>query len=142
MPGSEIFAPFIGMIVLTFIVWTYMYHRRIGYIRSQRIHPEKLKTREDAAELLRGEVSYASNNLKNLFELPVLFYALCLFLFVTDSVDGVYVIMAWAFFVLRVVHSVIHCTINRVMLRFYVYAASALTLWAMLGRVVLEMLRG
>ena len=132
--------PFIGMMALTFVVWTYMYYRRIGYMRRERIHPEKLKSREEATALLTGDVTYAANNLKNLFELPVLFYALCLFLFVTESVDNVYVIAAWTFFVLRVLHSLVHCTFNRVLLRFYIYAASALALWFMLGRVILAAL--
>ena len=43
-----------------------------------------------------------------------------------------------AFFLLRVLHSIVHCTINRVMLRFQIYALSSLALWFMLGRVVID----
>ena len=97
-------------------------------------------TPDKAAELLPEAVNYPAYNLKNLFELPVLFYGLCLFLYVTDGVDTGYVIAAWVFFAFRVVHSFVHCTSNIVMLRFYLYSAGALALWFMLGRAVVDSL--
>jgi hypothetical protein len=87
--------------------------------------------------LLPDAVNYPANNFKNLFELPVLFYGLCLFLHVTGSVDKGYVIAAWLFLAFRVLHSIVHCTSNIVMLRFYLYLAAALALWFMLGRAVI-----
>ncbi len=78
-----------------------------------------------------------ANNLKNLFELPVLFYALVLLLLQTGQVDSVYTLCAFGFFVTRVVHSAIHCTYNRVMHRFSVYCISSLFLWAMVVRAAL-----
>ncbi len=62
--------------------------------------------------ILPASVNHASNNLKNLFELPVVFYALCAVLLVSQSVDAVYLYCAWAFVGLRVLHSLIHCTVN------------------------------
>jgi hypothetical protein len=64
----------------------------------------------------------------NLFELPVLFYALCLALYVTEQVDGVYLGLAWAFVVLRALHSAIQLFYNRVMHRFLAYFAGGLVL--------------
>ena len=76
-------------------------------------------------------MSNPSDNLKNLFELPVLFYALVLYLFVTDQVDATYVTSAWVFVVFRVLHSAVHCTFNLVLLRFWLYFISAAALWFM-----------
>ncbi len=135
--GSEIFLPFIGMLSLTFVVWVLLYVRRIGYMKQHRIDPQDLTTPEKGKALLAESVNYPAHNLANLFELPVIFYALCLYLYVTGSVDGVYLAVAWAFFGLRVMHSIVHCTFNRVIVRFWLYAAAALALWFMLGRVVL-----
>ena len=87
-------------------------------------------------ELLPDSINYAAFNLRNLAELPVAFYALCLMLYVTDQVDAVYVAAAWAFFVFRALHSVVHCTFNRVIVRFGLYMLSALALWFMLARAV------
>ena len=109
------------MLVLTFLVWVHMYVRRIAYIRAQRIHPQKFTSPDARDTLLQGEVSYPAYNFRNLLELPVVFYAVCIYLYVTGTVDAMHVYAAWWFFAFRIVHSAIHCTINRVVWRFYVY---------------------
>ena len=134
MQGSEIFAPFFGMLLLTFAVWVLMYIRRIAFLLKNNISAQRLTTPEKLAQIIPDEISYPSYNLKNLFELPVVFYSLCLYLFVTENVDAVFVTAAWAFFGFRLIHSANHCTRNIVMLRFLAYMAAALTLWFMLLR--------
>jgi hypothetical protein len=99
-------------------------------------------TPDKAVGLLPDTVNYPAYNFKNLFELPVLFYGLCLYLYVSQSVDTVYLIAAWLFFVLRVAHSFEHCTSNVVMRRFYFYAAGALALWFMLGKAIVDLFVG
>lgn len=133
-----ILQPMIGMMLLTAIVWFYMYAKRIPAMKSARVPVQTYTIPEKVAELLPASVNYAAYNLKNLFELPVLFYGLCLMLYVTETVDTFYVVAAWAFLVFRVLHSIVHCTINIVMLRFYLYAAGALVLWFMLARAALD----
>ena len=89
--------------------------------------------------MIPGTVSLASHNLKNLFELPVIFYAVCLYLFVSDSVDGIYLAAAWWFFAFRVVHSLIHCSYNKVEHRFAAYMLAAIGLWVMVIRSALSL---
>lgn len=140
MNGNDIFLPFAGMLALTFVVWLYMYVLRLRYIIANRIDSQKLRTPQAAAELLPESVNYPASNLRNLCELPVVFYALCLMLYATGEVDAVYVGAAWLFFAFRVLHSLVHCTFNRVILRFGLYMLSALTLWFMLGRAVVGLI--
>ena len=137
MQGKEIFAPFIGMMILTFVVWVFMYVRRISFLHRNKVYTQKLTTPERLAEIIPEQINYPSYNLKNLFELPVVFYALCLYLFVTASVDETFVIAAWTFLGLRILHSANHCTVNNVMLRFLAYMAAALALWFMVLRAAL-----
>ena len=134
MQNTDIFGPFIGMLLLTFVVWVVMYVRRITFMVKNNIHAQRLSTPERGAEIIPEEVSHASNNLKNLFEVPVIFYALCLYLYVAGQVDEIYLVMAWVFLGLRVVHSLIQCTVNIVMLRFVAYLVSSIALWFMLVR--------
>ena len=136
--SQAILAPFLAMMLLTALVWVYMYSRRLGYIKANRIRPQDLATPEMAAKLLPEAVTLPANNVRNLLELPVVFYALCLYLYVTGSVDGVHVVSAWMFVALRAVHSAVHCTVNIVVLRFASYFAAALVLWIMLARVLLR----
>jgi hypothetical protein len=135
--GAAIFGPFFGMLLLTFVVWVYLYVRRLAFIKANRIDAQQLTTPVRGEQIIPEKVSYPSYNFRNLFELPVVFYVLCLFLYVTQVVDEVYVIAAWGFFGLRVLHSLIHCTINIVMLRFIAYMAGALTLWFMVARAAI-----
>ncbi|MBT8103634.1 MAG: MAPEG family protein [Gammaproteobacteria bacterium] len=136
MNNELILQPMLGMMVLTAIVWFVMYTKRIPAMQKARMPVQTYTTPDKAAELLPDSVNYSAYNLKNLFELPVVFYALCLLLYVTQAVDMTYVIAAWLFFGFRVLHSFVHCTSNVVILRFYLYLAAALALWFMLGRAV------
>lgn len=138
MQGQEIFGPFFAMMLVTFVVWLLLYKRRVGYLRSHRVHPQKVKTREKVAEIIPDEVQYPAHNFSNLLELPLLFYLLCLYLFVTGNVDTPYVIGGWVYVALRALHSVIQCTTNIVMRRFAVYMASSVVLWLMIGRAAIE----
>jgi hypothetical protein len=131
-----IFAPFIAMMILTLVVWVYMYSRRIPFITGSRLRPDQL-TPLEFARLSPPAVSNPSDNLKNLFEIPTLFYALILYLFVTHRVDSVYLIAAWVFVGFRALHSVVHCTVNIVVLRFWLYAVSTASLWFMAGRAAI-----
>jgi hypothetical protein len=128
-----IFAPFLTTMLLTLIVWIYMYSKRIPLIQKSQIDPNTL-TAAELARISPPAVSNPSDNLKNLFELPTLFYGLVLYLFVTGKVDETYLIAAWVFAGFRILHSAVHCTVNIVLLRFSLYCISALALWFMLLR--------
>lgn len=133
MNQTAIFAPFLTTMLLTLIVWFYMYSKRIPMIQRSKIDPNKL-TAAELARISPPAVSNPSDNLKNLFELPTLFFGLVLYLFVTSHVDKTYLIAAWVFAAFRILHSAVHCTINIVILRFWLYCISALALWFMVVR--------
>jgi hypothetical protein len=137
MKQTAIFGPFFATMLLTLLVWVYMYVRRISFIRRSGLTPEELAVPGALAARSPAAVSNPSDNLKNLFEIPVLFYALALYLFVTAQVDAVHVGAAWVFVAFRTLHSAVHCTINLVMLRFYLYLVATLAVWFMLARAVL-----
>jgi hypothetical protein len=137
MKQTAIFGPFFATMLLTLVVWVFMYVRRIRFITSLDVGPEELAIPGRLAELSPASVSNPSDNLKNLFEMPVLFYALALCLFVTGQVDATYVGAGWLFVAFRVLHSAVHCTFNHVMLRFYLYLFSSLALFFLLGRAAL-----
>jgi len=137
MNPSAIFGPFFAVLLLTLIVWIYMYVRRIHFLQSRGIEPGQISTPEALARLTPPGVATPSDNLKNLFELPVVFYALCLYLFATNQVDAFYVGAAWIFAVFRALHSAVHCSFNHIMTRFSVYMIASLALWTMLARAAI-----
>jgi hypothetical protein len=133
MDQTDIILPFVGTMLLTMVVWVYMYARRIPFIMRGKLTSQQL-TPIEFARLSPPEVANPSDNLKNLFELPTIFYAVVLYLLAVSQVDGLYLGAAWIFFAFRVLHSVVHCTFNFVPLRFWLYAISALALWFMVAR--------
>lgn len=138
MTQDAIFGPFFATLFLTFLVWVYMYIRRIHFITSRKLRPQDLTAPGALAQISPPSVFNPSDNLKNLFEIPVLFYALVLYLFITKQVDSIYVNAAWIFVVFRVLHSVVHCTFNLIMLRFYFYLFATIAVWFMASRAALS----
>src|SRR6266446_5438447 len=112
MNQTAIFGPFFATVFLTLLVWVYMYIRRIRFITSNKLSPKELVVPGALARLSPPRVANPSDNLKNLFEIPVLFYALALYLFVTNQVDAIYVYAAWIFVAFRTLHCIVHCTFN------------------------------
>jgi hypothetical protein len=139
MKQSAIFAPFFSMMFLTLVVWFYMYSRRIPFIQKSKMNPNLL-TPAELARISPPAVANPSDNLKNLLELPTLFYALALYLYITNNADSGYLVAAWIFVGFRILHSAVHCTINIVILRFWLYLISTLALWFMVIRAAMSAL--
>jgi hypothetical protein len=139
VPRHLILYPVLGMVVLTIGVWLALYRARIGEMREKRIRPQVLASRASAAQLTR---TGPADNFSNLFEVPVLFYVLAVLLYAADNVGMLYLVLAWAFVALRVAHSVIHITYNRVIHRFLVYVAGASVVWVMWAVFAVELFAG
>ncbi len=137
MNQATIFSPVFTMILLTLVVWAYMYSKRIPFIRRNHLSADQL-TPTEFTRLSPPEISNSSDNLKNLFEVPVLFYVLAIYLYTTNQVDNAHLTAAWIFVVFRVLHSAVHCTINIVMLRFCLYFISTLSIWFIACRAALH----
>jgi hypothetical protein len=135
---EPILLPCAAMVALTAVVWVRMYVDRIGEMHARRIHPQSLSTQAAAHERLQN--TQAADNFRNLFEMPVLFYALCISLAITGLGDHPFVAGAWAYVALRVMHSFIHTGYNRVMHRFTVYVISSALLFLLWGAFALRLL--
>lgn len=138
--NHAIFLPGLAMAALTFVVWWAMYFQRIGQMKRERIHPQAVATSIQAAARLTE--SNRADNFRNLFELPVLFYFALTVAHLSGQVNAATLALAWLFVALRVMHSAIHCTYNKVMHRFYAYLAGGLALWALWGVLGYGLLRG
>ncbi|MBW3550256.1 MAG: MAPEG family protein [Proteobacteria bacterium] len=140
MNPTAIFLPALAMAVLTFFVWWRMYFTRVGQMKRDRIHPQAVASSAQSAALLTD--SRAADNFRNLFELPVLFYLALVVAAVTELATEVTLVLAWLFVALRVLHSAIHCTYNKVMHRFMSYALGGFVLWILWGYLALGLLKG
>lgn len=139
MGNNAIFLPAVAMAALTFVVWLRMYVSRIGQMKRERIHPQSVATSAQATARLTD--SRAADNFRNLFELPVLFYLAIVVAAQAGLVTTTVLALAWLFVALRVAHSWIQCTYNKVMHRFYVYCAGGFALWLLWGVLGYRLLR-
>jgi hypothetical protein len=121
--------PAFTMVALTIAVWFCMYRKRISEMKRERIHPQSIAT--SAAVAARLQDTNCADNFKNLFELPVLFYLALAIAVHTAQVTWFTLALAWLFVALRVVHSGIQCTYNKVLHRFYAYFAGGIALWTL-----------
>ena len=133
MNQQVIFQPVFFMLLLTFLAGVLMYSRRIRAFIQQRLNPDVYRTR-NLAQTLGDKPDAASDNFSNMFELPVVFYALSISLYVLQMVDSFYLVAAWSFVATRFMHHVIHVTYNRVLHRFAVYISGFLILSVMVLR--------
>lgn len=128
-PTQSLIAACCALALLTFVVGFRMLYVRIGEMRRRGIGPQDVALSGQRAERL--EDTRASDNYNHLFELPVLFYALAGLAVATGHVPRWLAWAAWLFVLLRVVHSLIQCTYNRVMHRFAVFVAGYVLLLVM-----------
>jgi hypothetical protein len=125
---ASMLLPLAGMAGVVILVWLRLYHLRLSEMRRGRIDPQALALSTPKDSLLKD--TRASDNFRNLFELPVLFFAGVLTVVVAQIQDQTFLAMAWAYVGLRAAHSLVQCSYNRVMHRFAVYALSSLILFA------------
>ncbi len=142
MEQTAILYPLVAMLLLVMVVWFLMLIRRVRFFAAHPISPEQMRSPEAVRAALPPPAQYAAENFRNLFEVPVLFYALVLLVFHVGMVDLWSLGLAWVFVAFRVVHSVIHCSYNHVPHRFAAYGVACLALWIMLLRTVFLLATG
>jgi hypothetical protein len=129
----------VAMAGIVLAVWLRLYHLRLGEMRRSRIHPQKLALSGPKDGLLLD--TRASDNFKNLFELPLLSQSGVLLVLVLGLASPFFAVLAWIFVATRALHSLIQCTYNRVMHRFTVYAAGTLVLWVFWFGIAWQLIR-
>lgn len=110
MNQTAIFWPVIAHVLLVYIVYAVVSRRRVAAVKAGNARTSQFReNREEPPESV-----FAHNNLLNQFQLPVLFLAACLCLYVTNGVDIVALALAWIFIASRYAHAWIHVTTNRI----------------------------
>lgn len=128
--GVAIVWPTIGLVLVIFAVWFTLLRRRFAHVVS---HPPCAAdfAHAEAVALYFRPVERPAHNLANLFEMPVLYFALVPLLLMTGRATLVQVMLAWAFVGLRAWHSYLHIGPNPIRRRARVYIASCAVLAAM-----------
>ncbi len=129
MPTAILWPTFL-LVAHIYVVWLVMYLRRFAHMKAKPPQPQDFAT-GSAALAYFEPVEMPANNLRNLFEMPVLYFALVPLLLITHLAGHVQVALAWIYVLARICHSLIHCSNGRVVPRFFVYLLSCIVLSAM-----------
>lgn len=131
MTGYEMFWPIVAHVALVYILYMLLSVWRARMVRQGRIAMSDYReNRDEPAESLVVE-----NSIANQFELPVLFYACCILLYVTEADNLVSVGLAWIFVALRYAQAFVHVTSNDMRYRSPLFAGGYVVLalmWAWL----------
>jgi hypothetical protein len=138
MKAELIFVPVAVLALWTHLVALFTGVTRVRAARAGRVRPGAFKLGESPE--VPADVAVVNRNLMNLLEMPVLFYVVTVGSYVTGHAGPAVIWLAWAYVALRLLHSLIHLTSNRIIPRLTVFAASnlvLLTMWAhFLRRVI------
>jgi hypothetical protein len=131
----EILQPVVALTIWTMVMWVWMYATRIPAMsKSPEVDAAHLVggTGKDLDAVLPPNVQWKAHNYNHLHEQPTVFYAVAITLAIIGMGDGMNALLAWIYVGLRVIHSLVQATANRVLVRFVLFALSSLVLMALI----------
>ena len=132
-------SPVIGLVAWTFVIWAWMYATRLPAMRKARMKPDPNAARGEQMAQLPPEVRWKADNYNHLMEQPTLFYAVAIVLALVSKSPGTDAALAWSYVGLRVVHSLLQATVNKIEARFALFVLGSLVLLAMTVRAALAL---
>ncbi len=129
--SSPILAPIVALVAWTMVMWLWMYITRIPAISQAHMKLDPDAPRGEQMSQLPPAVRWKADNYNHLMEQPTLFYAIALVLALQGEGGGISLLLAWAYVVLRVIHSLVQALLNKIELRFAVFMLSSLMLIGM-----------
>jgi hypothetical protein len=129
---SDIFQPIAALAVWTMVMWVWMYATRLPAItklpKDNSPGADVGWTSAKLESLLTPNIQWKAHNYNHLHEAPTVFYAVSIVLALVGQGDGFNATLAWVYVGLRIVHSIFQSTVNKVAIRFGLFALSSLVL--------------
>jgi len=136
MIGMGILGPVVALAAWTMVMWAWMYATRIPAMMAAKVSPDSIVRDPDARldKVLPPHVQWKAHNYNHLHEAPTVFYAVAIVLAIVGRGDGLNASLGWSYVALRIVHSLVQATVNRVTLRFAVFVLSSVVLVALIAQ--------
>lgn len=140
MSASPILLPLVVLVIWSLIMLGWVGAARVPAMVKLRLHPQKYPRTQDLAAALPPEVQWKADNYNHLMEQPTLFYAVVLALALIGAGTGLNLVLAWSYVAIRIAHSLIHVTTNKVIIRFRVFILGTLVLLALAISLLLQLI--
>ena len=145
--GAEILKPVVALAVWSTVMWVWLYAARLPAMSRAKI--DGLTMVGSTGKSLRDQLvaageeraSWVADNYNHLMEQPTVFYATAIALALMGQGNGIAAMTAWVYVGLRVAHSIVQVSINRVVLRFALFMLSGLALAALVLQAALAAFR-
>ena len=134
MSNNFIIFPMLAMVVLSFTTVVRLFFARTASVKKGSVEAGYFKTYQGKGEPERNQ--QLSRHFVNLFESPVLFYAVCISALAAHLATPLFQSLAWAYVVARILHAIVHTGSNKLPLRIAAYFSSwfiLLGLWGLLS---------
>ncbi|TXC69118.1 MAPEG family protein [Sphingorhabdus soli] len=133
MVMQAMLGPVVALVMWSMIIWLWMYVTRIPAMQRAKIDVKNLVGGKgsDLDQVLPPQIQWKAHNYNHLMEQPTLFYAIAITLALVGAASPLAVALAWSYVALRVVHSLVQVTVNRIAIRFAIFALSSLVLIAL-----------
>ncbi len=125
MHVQAVLIPLFIQVALTFVLMFMMAATRMRMLRDGSVHPRDVALGQPNWP---EQATQYANAFRNQFELPVLFYALCILAIITRQADYLFVVLAWLFVIARIAQAAIFVTYNKLMHRGAAYFFGAIVL--------------
>ncbi len=130
---SEILSPVVALVAWTLVmlVWTFIV--RIPAMKKAGIDLSKARGGKPGAldGVIPDQAQWPAHNYIHLVEQPTLFYAVSIALALLGAGNGVNAMIAWVYVALRILHSLVQATFNKISIRFALFILSTLVLMAL-----------
>ena len=127
---SPIFAPAIALVLWSLVMLAWLAATRLPAMAKAGI-PLMTITGSRGVNLegvVPDRVNWKAHNYAHLLEQPTVFYATVVILGVVGAGDGLNLQLAWGYVALRIAHSIVQATWNRVAVRFTLFALATTAL--------------
>lgn len=139
MEHTHILQPVAVLAAWTMVVWAWMIATRIPAMQAKGIKLGAMTGGRgaDADGILPDRAQWKAHNYNHLMEQPTVFYAVALTLFLAGWGTGLNATLAWGYVLLRIAHSIVQATFNRVAVRFALFMLSSLCLIVLCAHAVM-----
>ncbi|MCL1037959.1 MAPEG family protein [Shewanella submarina] len=121
---SQLLLPLIVLVLWSSVIWCWMYATRIPAIRANKIRLDPDAPAGEQMAKLPAKVRWKADNYNHLMEQPTVFFAIVLTLGLLGATGEHNIWLAWAYVVLRIIHSLVQTIGNNIMLRFMIFVLS------------------
>lgn len=127
----QLLGPVIALVAWSLVMFVWMYATRLPAMKAAKIKPDPHAPPGEQMALLPPQVRWKADNYNHLMEQPTIFYALALSLALMGVQTTAALAFAWAYVFLRIVHSLVQALVNKIELRFLIFALSNIPLVAL-----------